>query len=292
MRQVLILQGVQGSGKSTYRQQLMLAEPERWMVINWDQLRLLFPRLRNGFHRESEEKMKEHSYQLAKNYLAAGKDVIIDNTNLSEKALNRWKTLATEAGAHWAVQSFLNVPIEECIRRDAQREGKARVGRAVIERTALFNGLIEFPVTKRLVLVDMDGTLANCEHRRHYVAQKPKNWMGFYRECDLDPADPMVLEVVKEFCTDPERIVCIVSGRPLDLCGDKTVDWLERHDVKYDHLFMRNSGDGRQDFIIKEEILSHLPKERIELVLDDRNQVVNMWRGHGLRVWQVAAGDF
>jgi hypothetical protein len=87
--------------------------------------------------------------------------------------------------------------------------------------------------------------------------------------------------------------VILVSGRSIGHgCGLKTEDWLLEHHVPYDWLFMRADGDHRPDHQIKEEILQHLPIGSIRYVLDDRDQVVAMWRKHGLRCLQVAPGGF
>ena len=67
--------------------------------------------------------------------------------------------------------------------------------------------------------------------------------------------------------------ILVVSGRPMswgDLeIGKETVKWLAENNVIYDHIFMRNGGDGREDTIVKQEILDKLPKDRIAYVLDD-----------------------
>lgn len=57
---------------------------------------------------------------------------------------------------------------------------------------------------------------------------------------------------------------------------------------------MRPEGDERKDSIVKQEIYEKYIKDRynVRFVLDDRNQVVDMWREVGLKVLQVAPGDF
>jgi hypothetical protein len=56
---------------------------------------------------------------------------------------------------------------------------------------------------------------------------------------------------------------------------------------------MRKAGDYRQDAIVKAEWLEALPEDqRPVLAFDDRQQVVDMWRAHGVRCCQVAPGDF
>jgi hypothetical protein len=57
---------------------------------------------------------------------------------------------------------------------------------------------------------------------------------------------------------------------------------------------MRGDGDKRPDHIVKKIILSDMRKVGLDpvLVFDDRQSVVDMWRGEGLTCLQVAPGDF
>ena len=57
---------------------------------------------------------------------------------------------------------------------------------------------------------------------------------------------------------------------------------------------MRKEKDYRQDAIIKQEIYENEieGKYNIHFVLDDRDQVVAMWRKKGLTCLQVDYGDF
>jgi hypothetical protein len=57
---------------------------------------------------------------------------------------------------------------------------------------------------------------------------------------------------------------------------------------------MRKQGDFRRDSIVKKEIYDNDIKGKfdVEFVLDDRQQVVDMWREIGLKCLQVAPGNF
>ena len=57
---------------------------------------------------------------------------------------------------------------------------------------------------------------------------------------------------------------------------------------------MRKTGDNRKDCVVKREIFDAEIKDKyyIKFILDDRNQVVDMWRKMGLTCLQVADGDF
>ena len=93
--------------------------------------------------------------------------------------------------------------------------------------------------------------------------------------------------------------VLIVSGRPIDKAGKATVAWLDKHEILYHHIFMRNGGDNRDDVTVKQEILDKIlakvAKSKIAFAVDDRNRVVDNWRKNGIKCYQVVSreeGDF
>jgi hypothetical protein len=73
-----------------------------------------------------------------------------------------------------------------------------------------------------------------------------------------------------------------------------TEQWLAKHEVPYAGLFMRPAGDSRKDSIVKRELFDrHVAATwAVRGVIDDRKQVVEMWRAIGLMCAQVAPGDF
>ena len=62
---------------------------------------------------------------------------------------------------------------------------------------------------------------------------------------------------------------------------------------EFEHLFMRKTGDFRQDAVIKKEIYDQFIKDKyyIEFVLDDRLQVCRMWYDLGLTLLTVGDPD-
>ena len=87
--------------------------------------------------------------------------------------------------------------------------------------------------------------------------------------------------------------IIITTGRD-GVCEEATRKWLKDNGVPYDDFYIRKAGDNRKDNIIKSEIyMDHIrPKYDVKFVIDDRDQVVDMWRSLGLRVLQVAPGNF
>lgn len=121
-----------------------------------------------------------------------------------------------------------------------------------------------------------------------------KDWDGFFAECDKDQPVEIVVRWVQELAK--KLTIVLVSGRPIDRTGTKTLRWLEQYGIPYQHLFMRRSGDHRPDTSVKQEILDDLlqqvPKERILFAIDDRSSVIeHVWRKNHIRVFPVRSSD-
>ena len=143
-------------------------------------------------------------------------------------------------------------------------------------------------------LCDIDGTLADISHRLHLIRQQPPDWKAFFAACTEDLPIYEVIEVVKSLNSFGNHVIGI-SGRS-DEVREETEKWLLKHGVIFDKLFMRKAGDHREDTVVKSElfneILASLEVQQIAGVFEDRQQVVDMFRARGLRVFQVAPGKF
>ena len=139
------------------------------------------------------------------------------------------------------------------------------------------------------IICDLDGTLADIEHRRHHVTTRPKNWSAFFRACTEDSPIVPVIETVKALYAAGHRIE-IWSGRS-DEVRHETEIWLAAAGLPDVTLKMRADGDSTPDDVLKESWLLEEPALP-DLVFDDRNKVVAMWRLHGIVCAQVAPGDF
>lgn len=136
----------------------------------------------------------------------------------------------------------------------------------------------------RAFLVDIDGTLALHEGRRN-----PYDW----RLADQDAPNHSVVAVVQALSSYGFAVV-FVSGRP-EASRSLTARWIEQHVGVVGELHLRPDGDQRKDSIVKRELFERSIAARFDVlgVLDDRQQVVDMWRNElGLTVLQVGPGDF
>lgn len=142
------------------------------------------------------------------------------------------------------------------------------------------------------IIFDIDGTLANCIHRVHWVTTSPKNWDAFDAGIPDDSPYEDIIYLNKIFFQLDHRIA-IVTGRS-DRQELATREWLGKYGIRYHTLRMRKNGDYRKDDIVKSEILDDLIREGWDpkMVFDDRQSVVDMWRARGVRCLQVNPGNF
>ena len=136
---------------------------------------------------------------------------------------------------------------------------------------------------KSAIIVDIDGTLSHSGGIRTPFE---------YHKVINDDIDEIIRDILITYSNFLYPII-VVSGRE-DNCKEMTEEWLKKHRVPYDLIYMRKTGDFRKDAIVKKEIYENYikPKYDVLFCLDDRNQVVDMWRENGVKCLQVQDGDF
>jgi hypothetical protein len=142
---------------------------------------------------------------------------------------------------------------------------------------------------KDIVIVDIDGTLADVQHRLHHLKGPGKtNWGKFFRDAHKDEPVEIVARWVNNLA--PEYTAILITGRPEE-CRKDTEAWLAKHGIRYRKLHMRSTGDHRPDTIVKKELLEKVGPGRVAFVIDDRPPVCDMYRECGMRVFQVSSGE-
>ena len=145
---------------------------------------------------------------------------------------------------------------------------------------------------KKYVIVDVDGTIANGDHRHHFISDPDnQDWPAFNLASDKDSPIQDVIELVKVLRHDYEIIFCTGRGK---IAFMKTFKWIEQHLCFTAPLLMRADGDHRHDIVVKPELLADadIDLDDIQFILEDRNSMVLHWRSLGLTCLQVAEGDF
>lgn len=264
----------------------------------------------NGFTYINQDLQGREHLHLFDTAISEGKDIIVDRMNFSKQQRARYIDIAKKNGYETAITVF-HEPYNTCLLRCVERKGHATIKDETNARSALnlffskYERVCdnEVDTVQRLwpeglkptaIICDLDGTLCNVEHRRHFVRRPDgvkKDWKGFF--------DGMVHDTVHMWCSeilstmsDRHRIV-LCSGRP-DNYKKETVGWLQKNNIEYDSLFMRMRNDQRQDDIVKEMILDFeiLTRFTPHYMIDDRQQVVDMWRKRGYTCLQCDEGNF
>ena len=144
----------------------------------------------------------------------------------------------------------------------------------------------------KAIIVDLDGTLCDVEHRVHHVQKSNKAWHEFHSALIDDKLNHWCFELMNAMNAKGYATI-FVTGR-----GEEyripTEKWLLKHQVNYQHLYMRGVLDHRDDADVKEEIYSDKIKSQYQIlfVVDDRKSVVERWRKLELICLQCAPGDF
>lgn len=293
MKKVLILKGLPASGKSTFARQLLDENKGAWKRLNKDELRAM---LDNSEHSKENEKFVEKVRDIMLvEALKAGKSVIVDDTNLSDRPIERITQVVQkynkDTGEEVKIEfKIMETSLEVSLVRDAKREKK--VGDAVIMRMYKQHILkdergphyqAQDESLPAAIICDLDGTLAIINNRSPFDGLKVEN----------DLLNKPIAEIVKLYYSLGVKVI-FMSGRE-EVSRIPTLTWLENNRISFHELFMRKSADNRKDSIIKKELYQEYIKDKyyVKFVLDDRNQVVDLWRIElGLPCLQVNYGDF
>ena len=236
MPTVHVLTGLPASGKSTAALKLVADSGGRIRRVNLDSLRLMLDdndgSVRNT--REHEEVVTAVQDAAIVAAVDAGFDCVIDNTHLVPRLPNRYRRLLATRDVTFEVHDFTDVPVKECVRRDALRAGSVgeEVIRAMAERmrsarrsgwrlTAEWMNDGRVTVAPYIpdwtlptaVLCDLDGTLAIHNGRGPYEIDK----------CETDLVNRPVADSLLVHARG-DRII-LLSGRQSEYREHAAVSW-------------------------------------------------------------------
>lgn len=305
MNKLTILVGPPGSGKSTYAKEL---ESQGFVRISQD------------------DQGKSGHMELFQSHITTGADIVVDRMNFDKQQRDKYRLEAVKNGYTVNFVEFC-VPRRICFDRCMTRQGHPTINGAKFNSATWGNvdkqkeleadsalttyfskyepvTAEEGPVEQRsyqfhtkwnAIMVDLDGTLANLNHRLHYVRREgKKDWGSFFRECGKDELYECVAGVVKlEHQNNTHIVYC--SGRDEEQCRETTVEWLKQHQLFFGNpVVMRPKLNYKSDNITKVMLYKYEiePYYNVKYILDDRNQVVEAWRKLGLVCFQVRPGEF
>ena len=142
----------------------------------------------------------------------------------------------------------------------------------------------------KIVLCDIDGTIANNDHRQHFLEGK-KDWEGFFSELINDePIFPIINKVIEQYNAGKE--IVFLTGRP-ERYRNVTTEWLKRYFDFEIKLLMRKNKDHKNKLIIKREIFElNFNVKDIFLIFENDKELIAMWEDIGANIFDVNESDY
>lgn len=141
------------------------------------------------------------------------------------------------------------------------------------------------------VVFDMDGVLSDAAARQHLLEEPGRDWKAFF-EASID--DPVIHEVAELLSVLDDRMqILLLTARPLDI-QRRTLDWLARHELRWDLLVMREMTDHGASRDYKRRSVGEMRGYGFDLRLafeDDRRNV-EMFHREGVPCVYIHSGYY
>ena len=293
-KEIIVLVGIPGSGKSTYAKKVVKESKGTAVRINKDDIReQCFPGRK--FSKEREKRVIDIRDGIIQSMLHPDhiRKIIVDDTNLHPKHVDRIREIAGDSAT--VTEKFFDISLnaDQCHKNNTNRN--TPVPYEVIENmyAQYFklwlkrNGMKQWPLNgdesmPSAVIFDIDGTIA------HRVNRSPFDW----NRVGEDNPDSVICNILQMHHDQGYRVI-LMSGRD-EVCREQTMDWLDRYEIPYHDLHMRSQGDTDKDYAVKFDLyMNHVfNRYNVAAVFDDRMQTTRTWRAMGLKCLQVAPGHF
>lgn len=295
--------GISNSGKSTQAHLEWLKDPLNTVVISRDKVRnLLWSYNDEDVHEyykrddfnKLEKEVSKYCDTLIYEAIESNKKIILDNTHLDFK--RDIKSLE-----YWNVPLELvwfDVTLKEALTRNMSR--RRQVDEAIITKqygkyVNLRKELTSYSFSPKTIknsrnlppciIYDVDGTIAKMTDRSPYDWSRVGEDLMIHNVC-------ATIDWIYDLEENKRPKVWICTGRDGEALKE-TKKWLEDNKIYYDELLIRDRGDMRPDWVVKEEMWENISKENYIIgMYDDRLQVVRRARALGLKVFNVEYNNF
>ena len=137
----------------------------------------------------------------------------------------------------------------------------------------------------------MDGVLSDASGRQHHLGQPRRDWTAFFAAVG---EDALIAEVARLLeLLDAALGVVLLTARP-DTVHAQTLDWLERHALRWDLLVMRPAHDFGASSEFKRSVVRSLRAQDFDLrlALEDDRRNVDMFHSEGVPCIYLHSGYY
>jgi hypothetical protein len=138
---------------------------------------------------------------------------------------------------------------------------------------------------------DIDGVLSDAASRQHFIERGRRNWNAFFEACGDDPLIDDVAQLMH--LLDEDLHIVLLTGRPVRV-RPQTLAWLDRYQLRWDLLIMRDYGDYMAAREFKQETIWQLRAYGFDLRLafeDDRRNH-EMFKAEGVPCIYIHSGYY
>ena len=135
-RNLYILSGLPGSGKSTFAKKVLMQDKSK-VYVSRDEIRFSMLDDNDAYFKNEKKVFETFTFRIAEG-LFEGHDVIADATHLNMSSRNKLIKALLALHAPWnnIFLIIMDTPIEICIDRQSERDGREKVPQNVIENMA------------------------------------------------------------------------------------------------------------------------------------------------------------
>lgn len=126
-----------------------------------------------------------------------------------------------------------------------------------------------------LVFFDMDGVLANCQHRIKYI--RNNDYDSFYLPNNIKKDLPIKagMDLLKMFVATGYKPVIVTSRR--EISRNATISWLKYWgiDINPEDVYTRGFGDTRKSWAVKLDLTENAIQENMDIYMNGTNYFVD-----------------
>lgn len=141
------------------------------------------------------------------------------------------------------------------------------------------------------VVFDMDGVISDASHRQYFLRDGRRDWDGFFAASVDDPVIEDTAVLLDLLGAD--HSIVLLTARPMDV-RPGTLGWLDRHELHWDGLIMRDFGDYSVSREFKSRTVDQMRGRDMDLRLAFEDDIgnVEMFRSHGIPCIYIHSGYY